>query len=128
MKRISAITALFLALNLSLFGQFKPADPQQQSQRPPLAPQSESANGQPHFAVKVNLVRLLVTVRDPAGALVTNLRKDDFRVLDDGIPQEIALFEQNTSVPLSVAVLLDTSASVQMDLHYEADSVLRFLS
>jgi Ca-activated chloride channel family protein len=124
MPRTRTIYGLSLLLTFAAQGQFKPANPQQP---PPLAPQSESPAGQPHFAIKVNLVRVLISVRDSSGALVTDLRKEDFTILDSGVGQEIALFEQNTSVPLSVAVLLDTSASVQSDLHYEADSVLRFL-
>jgi Ca-activated chloride channel family protein len=124
MFRVSALTGLLCAVALAAQAQFKPANPQQ---APPLAPQSESPAGQPHFAIKVNLVRLLVSVRDSSGALVTDLRKEDFTVLDSGVRQEIAVFEQNTSIPLSVAVLLDTSSSVQSDLRYEAHSVERFL-
>jgi len=58
---------------------------------------------------------------------VTSLSKEDFRVSDSGIPQEIAVFERNTSLPLSVAVMIDTSGSTQKDLHYEVDSVMRFI-
>jgi Ca-activated chloride channel homolog len=82
----------------------------------------------PVFSVKVNLVRLLVSVRDSSGALLTNLTKQDFRVLDNNVPQEVAVFERNTSLPLSVAILVDTSGSTQIDLHYEVDSVLRFIT
>jgi Ca-activated chloride channel homolog len=112
--------------------QFKPANPQQQPSpngKPPLDPVPQKDGSEtPHFAIKVNLVRLLVTVRDGEGALVPHLGKNDFHIFDSGVPQDIALFEQNTSVPLSVAVLMDTSASVQNDLHYEEDSVLRFVA
>jgi Ca-activated chloride channel homolog len=73
------------------------------------------------------LVRVLATVRDAQGGLVANLGKQDFRVFDSGVQQELAVFEQTTSVPLSVAVLMDTSGSVQNDLHYEEESVLRFI-
>ena len=119
--------AIPLAISLTAFAQFKPADPKP-SQRLPLEPQRPTSPGeQPTFSVKVNLVRLLVSVRDSSGALMTSLNKQDFRVLDSGMPQEIALFERNTSVPLSVAVLIDTSGSTEINLHYEEDSVLHFL-
>ncbi len=75
----------------------------------------------------MNLVRLLVSVRDRAGALLTSLNKEDFHVLDSGVPQDIAVFERNTSLPLSVAILIDTSGSTQQDLHYEVASVLKFI-
>ncbi len=116
-----AICLVSLAAN----AQFKPAHPVQPPVLQPL-PQKNSGES-PTFAIKVNLVRVLVTVRDPAGALIGSLTKQDFAVEDTGIPQEIALFEQNTSYPLSVAVLMDTSASVQNDLHYEEESVLGFI-
>ncbi len=83
---------------------------------------------QPTFSVKVNLVRLLVSVRDNAGAIVSNLNKSDFTVSQDGVAQDVTLFERNTSLPLSVAILIDTSGSTQIDLHYETQSVQRFIS
>jgi Ca-activated chloride channel family protein len=97
------------------WGQFKAANP--------AKPSGEG----PTFAIKVNLVRLLVSVRDATGAILTNLNKQDFRVADSGVPQEIAVFERNTSLPLSVAILIDTSGSTRIDLHYEVESVARFL-
>ncbi|HLJ47281.1 MAG TPA: VWA domain-containing protein [Bryobacteraceae bacterium] len=77
--------------------------------------------------VNVRLVRLLVTVRTAAGGLVTNLQKKDFNVFDNGAKQEIAVFERHTEQPLSISVLIDTSASTGKDLQYETDSVLRFV-
>jgi Ca-activated chloride channel homolog len=126
MKPSSPRYALFLLLSLGIaHAQFKPADSSQQRPLEPLPQKSQSE--EPHFAIKVNLVRLLVTVRDAQGGLVANLQKQDFSVLDSGVQQELAEFEQTTSVPLSVAVLMDTSGSVQNDLHYEEESVLRFI-
>jgi len=97
------------------WGQFKPANPARPSDEGPT------------FAIKVNLVRLLVSVRDANGAILTNLNKEDFRVADSGVPQEIAVFDRKTSLPLSVAILIDTSGSTRIDLHYEVESVARFL-
>ncbi len=77
--------------------------------------------------VNVRLVRLLVTVRTAAGGLVTNLQKKDFTVYDNGAKQEVAVFERHTSQPLSISILIDTSASTGKDLAYETDSVQRFM-
>ena len=110
----------------SALGQFKPGPAP--NQQPPVEPLPRKSPGdQPTFAIKVNLVRLLVTIRNSEGGLVPNVKKEDFRVFDTGVEQGIAVFEQTTSVPLSVAVLMDTSASVQNDLHYEEEAVLRFI-
>jgi Ca-activated chloride channel family protein len=82
---------------------------------------------EPVFRVDVRLVRLLVTVKDSAGRLVGNLNKEDFSVSDNGVPQELALFERQTEQPLSVALLLDASGSTAKELPYELESVKRFL-
>jgi len=79
------------------------------------------------FRTDVQLVRILATVKDQAGALVGSLEKDDFTVADNGIPQQISIFERQTDQPLSVAVLIDNSGSTAKDLKFETDSVTRFL-
>ncbi len=124
--KIAALLAapLFLIASLAA-GQFKPAGQQPSvPQQPPQQPQSETP---PLFSANVNLVRLLVSVRNSNGELITNLEKRDFRIFDSGVEQDLAVFERNTSLPLSVAVMIDTSGSTRADLHYEEDSVLRFI-
>jgi Ca-activated chloride channel family protein len=123
-------TCLAFALacpNACLWAQFKPADPPPQSSPTQSSGRQTGSETPPVFSVKVNLVRLLVSVRNAAGALLTDLNKQDFQVLDSNVPQEIAVFERNTSLPLSVAILVDTSGSTQKDLHYEVESILRFI-
>src|SRR5437868_2459768 len=124
-SRSNRITAALLFLAFSAAAQFKPASPPEQT--PGATPKQAGQAAPPIFSVKVNLVRLLVSVRDGSGALLTNLGKQDFRVQDSNVPQEIAVFERNTSVPLSVAILVDTSGSTQIDLQYEVSSVLKFI-
>ncbi len=82
---------------------------------------------QPDIRVDVNLVRILATVKDPGGQLVGSLEKSDFRISDNGVPQEVAIFERHTEQPLSVAMLIDTSGSTAKELKYETGSVSRFL-
>ena len=77
--------------------------------------------------VDVRLVRILATVKNPAGEPVGSLEKGDFEVFDNGVRQEPAVFERYTEQPLSVAVLVDTSASTGIELSYEIRSVERFL-
>jgi Ca-activated chloride channel homolog len=77
--------------------------------------------------VKVQLVRLVVTVKNRAGEAIGTLSKSDFHVSDSGVPQEIAFFEHSTAQPLSVAVMIDISGSTAKDLQYEVASVQRFL-
>src|SRR3974377_397801 len=81
----------------------------------------------PVFKVDVKLVRLLVTVKDAQGALIGSLNLSDFSVQDCGVPQTISVFERQTELPLSVAVLVDTSGSTGKDLRYEITSIEKFL-
>jgi Ca-activated chloride channel family protein len=81
----------------------------------------------PVFRAEVDLVRVLATVRNQAGELVGALQKGDFTVLDNGVPQEISVFERRTELPLSIALLVDTSGSTNKELLYETDSAARFL-
>jgi Ca-activated chloride channel homolog len=83
---------------------------------------------EPVFRVNVRLVRLLATVKDNYGQSIGNLTKDEFTVLDNGVPQEISHFERHTEQPLSVALLVDTSGSTAKDFKYQAESVTRFLN
>jgi Ca-activated chloride channel family protein len=97
--------------------------------QPPAAAGQPGAAGQndPVIRVNVRLVRMLVTVKDAAGQLIGSLNKSDFTVYDNGVKQDIAVFDRETEQPLSVAMLVDTSASTGIELRYELDSVSRFL-
>ena len=55
----------------------------------------------PQFRIRAerNLVLVRVVVRDDKGRTVGNLHKEDFRLLDDGKPQEIADFSVEVSNP-----------------------------
>ncbi len=56
--------------------------------------------------VNVQLVRLLVTVKNGAGDLVGTLGKSNFAIYDNGAKQDVAIFEHHTDQPLSIALLL----------------------
>jgi Ca-activated chloride channel family protein len=84
-------------------------------------------HAQETFRVDVRLVRMLATVRNERGELAGSLKKEDFVVTDNGVEQEIALFEKSTAQPLSVAMLVDTSRSTERERRYEIDSTKRFL-
>jgi Ca-activated chloride channel family protein len=88
-----------------------------------LAPAQQDST----IRVDVRLVRILATVKDRTGALVGSLSRDDFRIADNGAPQQISVFERQTDQPLSVALLIDNSGSTARDLKYEVDSVTRFV-
>lgn len=63
------------------------------------------------FTVDVNLVMVDATVRDDRGAIFIKLKREDFRVLEDGVEQEIRHFSRD-ELPLAVALVIDRSGSV----------------
>lgn len=62
--------------------------------------------------VDANLVRIPATVLDRDGRYVTNLRREDFQVFEDGVEQEIAYFEP-TVHPFTALLLIDNSGSMR---------------
>lgn len=77
--------------------------------------------------INVNLVRLYVTVRDKHGAIVTGLGKSDFKVYEDGVEQKIAFFSRDMTDPITLAMMIDTSASQQHLLDAEKETAARFI-
>jgi Ca-activated chloride channel family protein len=78
------------------------------------------------FHVDVKLVNIFVNVTDKNGAIVGELTKDDFAVFEDNRPQQIAVFERKTDVPLNLTLAIDTSGSVRKDLDEEAGAARHF--
>src|ERR1700751_4185648 len=78
--------------------------PGQTSQRPANVPPPSDARAK--ISVNSNLVILPVTVKDRAGNLVPDLRRDEFRVFEDNVEQRIDVFTAE-AFPLSMVILLD---------------------
>ncbi len=74
----------------------------------------------------VRLVNVFVNVTDRNGAIVGGLTREDFAVAEDGRPQEIAVFERQSELPLNLTLAIDTSGSVRKDMSEEADAARRF--
>jgi VWFA-related protein len=81
----------------------------------------------PTFSASVNVVSLLATVRDHDGRIVNNLTPDDFVLEEDGIPQKIRYFSQETNLPLTIGLLVDTSRSQTRVLGEESQASNAFL-
>ena len=76
--------------------------------------------------VEVKLVSVFVNVTDRNGAIVGGLAREDFAVTEDGRPQQIAVFERQSELPLNLTLAIDTSGSVRKDMVREADAARRF--
>ena len=80
---------------------------------------------QSRFRGGVDVVSLNVTVTDGGRRYITDLARDDFQILEDGRKQEVTFF-QKSGVPLAVALLLSTSASMQDSLAIAQEAAIVF--
>jgi VWFA-related protein len=90
-------------------------------------PQDTSQQQTPVIRTQVNLVNLFVTVRDKSKRIVTDLKQEDFKILEDNQPQPIAFFSKEVTLPITLALLLDTSGSEQFMLPSIQDAGGRFV-
>jgi VWFA-related protein len=74
--------------------------------------------------VESKLVQAFVTVRDKHNEVMDNLTKDDFKIFEDGVEQKITYFGKESDMPITLAMLMDTSGSMYniMDAEKEAAS------
>src|SRR5437899_8380581 len=77
--------------------------------------------------VNVKLVNVFVSVTDPNGTPVGGLSKENFRITEDGIPQNVAVFTRESELPLSIVLAVDTSLSTKKDIKLELDAARRFV-
>jgi VWFA-related protein len=77
--------------------------------------------------VETDLTNILFTAVDKQKRFITNLRQEDVRVTEDGQPQEIFAFARQTDLPLSLAILVDTSISEERTLPEEKAAASAFV-
>lgn len=119
-----SLACLFVCL-LCLRGMQALAQDPQKGDRIP--PGSQSQKDESTYRVNVRLVNVFTTVTDSRGAPVADLTKDDFQLLEDGVPQTIKVFEKESAIPLSIALAIDTSPSTLRDFKLETTSARRFV-
>lgn len=81
----------------------------------------------PTFTSNVSVVNLFFNVKDKKGTLIPSLTKDDFQILEDGKAQTIKYFSAESNQPLTLGILIDTSASQQRVLPMEKEVGAAFL-
>jgi VWFA-related protein len=107
-RRPSLHILVCACLALAAIGSFSPLVRSQQ----PAGQQKEQEGFR--IGVEVGLVTVPVTVRKPGGGFVKGLPQSAFRILEDGVEQEIILFAQE-GVPTRIAIVLDSSGSVRSE-------------
>jgi Ca-activated chloride channel family protein len=93
---------------------------------PPAAP--TPAADEEVIGVETDLTTVLLTAVDNKRRFVTTLTQSDVRVLEDGVPQQLLSFERETDAPLSLALLVDASASQERVMKDEQEAARAFVS
>jgi Ca-activated chloride channel family protein len=131
MKTIHALVAgLLLLAPLCCVAQEAGQSSQPQRNAPAVwTPQQEDQKGQqqPTIKVDVKLVNVFVTVVDQHGAPIAGLTKDNFRLAEDGVPQDVRLFAKESELPLSIVLAIDSSLSTRTNIKLELESARRFI-
>ncbi|WP_433971713.1 VWA domain-containing protein [Tunturiibacter lichenicola] len=91
------------------------------------APQSNE-DQVPTIKVETRLVNVALNVVDAKGSPVGGLGRDDFEILEDGKPQKIAVFEKESSTPLSIVLAIDASESVMTSERLEKEAAKHFVN
>jgi Ca-activated chloride channel homolog len=98
--------------------------PQPQPDPGPAAPEEVDAGD--IIRVNTTLITIPVTAMDRDGRYVPNLQKEDFRIWEDGVEQDVAFF-QSVDKPFSVVLMLDTSPSTQFRLEEIQEAAISFV-
>jgi len=128
------ILALVLLVLLTPAPAQQPAPPASPASPPPSPPAEQNKENSPTLSSQhpivstTGLVHLVATVVDRHHNFITDLNETDFKVIENGVPQQIEFFSRETDLPLRIALLLDTSNSIRARLEFEKDAAIDFLN
>jgi Ca-activated chloride channel homolog len=131
-KNLMVLSVGLLFVAAALFGwnfseaQQMPTTQKQSAPSPTVTPEAIPEESET-IKIDTELVNVLFTAQDKDRRLLTNLKKEDIKILEDGQAQEIFTFARQTDLPLSIAVVIDTSQSQQRTLPEEKDAAKSFV-
>ncbi len=127
-KRFAFVMALLLAASALLVPAGAGVSAQQsQPQQRPTPQRDETLDDDDVERIETDLTNVLFTAVDKSRRFVTTLKQDDIRVLEDGVEQKVTTFQRETDRPLSLAILIDCSASQERTLPEEKSAAQRFV-
>ena len=105
------------------------ATPRQQSGQQAGQPSNQQKLGQDQGPLKVatTIVNVFATVRNKQHGIVSDLTKEDFKITEDGVEQKVEFFSKEVNMPITLGLLIDTSASMDRMIDAEQDAASRFL-
>ena len=87
----------------------------------------ESAAQRNRIRVNVNLVTVLVSVLDEHNRPAPDLPREAFQLFEEGVEQQINIFEPETSQPLDLALMIDASLSAHKEISFEQEAAAHFI-
>jgi Ca-activated chloride channel family protein len=98
----------------------------------PTAPSTPDDSQDPskqrgRIQVTVNLVNVLVSVLDENNRPAPDLPREAFQLFEEGVQQEINIFEPETSQPLDIALMIDASLSAHKEISFEQEAAAHFI-
>jgi VWFA-related protein len=105
------------------------AQPTDKASQPATTSEAQTVAQDEDEVVRVNtdLANILLTAVDKERRFITTLRREDLRVTENGVAQEVSVFQRETELPLSLAILIDASESQKGVLSDEKAAALTFL-
>jgi VWFA-related protein len=91
----------------------------------PVTTRAQGRVQPPSFGTGIEIINLSLSVTDARSNFVTDLQQGDFAVFEDGIRQELSLFTHE-NLPISLVLMLDTSASMEDKLPTAQAAAIRF--
>jgi VWFA-related protein len=107
--------------------QSQPRPATQQQQQKPAQKPDEAIDDDDVERVETDLTNVLFTAVDRSKRFITTLKQEDVRILEDGVPQQVFTFVRETDRALSLAILVDTSASQERTLPEEKHAAQQFV-
>jgi VWFA-related protein len=116
MKKLFAVSGVLCALVFAATAQDQKVQPE------------AAANSDTRITLDVNRVNMLFTVSDKKGRFVTDLKKEDFEILEEKKSQQIMEFGAESDLPLRLAVLIDTSNSIRDRFRFQQEAAIEFIN
>ena len=126
-NRNTRIAVLLLALVLGVGGFIFTDRAEAQTAAAPAATPTPTPEDDEPIKIDTEVVNVLFTAQDKSRRLVTTLKKEDVRILENGQPQEIVEFTRNIDLPMSLSILIDVSISQQRTLPEEKEAAIAFI-
>lgn len=124
------LLVLALVVAAACFGAFtgRRAEAQQNTApRPAATPTPTPEETDEVYKVDTEAVNVLFTAQDSKRRLLLNLKPEDIKILENGQEQQITAFSRQVDLPLSLAILIDTSISQQRTLPEEKAAAISFV-